>query len=78
MTAVGDRVRLVRCNDEFTRLRPGELGTVRLIDAVGTVHVNWDSGSKLGLVLEDGDQWEAVEGGDDGRIRDPAEQRGGH
>lgn len=58
MTAVGDRVRLVRCTDEYTRLTPGELGTVSFIDSMGTVFVNWDSGSKLGLVREAGDAWE--------------------
>lgn len=61
MTAtVGDRVRLVRCTDEYTRLRPGELGTVSFIDDTGTVHVDWDSGSKLGLVAEAGDRYEIV------------------
>lgn len=46
----GDRVRLVRCTDETTRLRPGTLGTVTQVDATGTVHVAWDTGSTLGMV----------------------------
>lgn len=46
----GDRVELVSCGDIHTRLQPGELGTVSLVDSVGTVHVNWDSGSRLGLL----------------------------
>lgn len=57
---VGDRVRLVRCDDPYTRLQPGELGTVRFIDDTGTVHVAWDSGSHLGMVFEAGDRIEAT------------------
>ena len=59
----GKRVRLVFCNDVYTRLTPGALGTVSLVDDVGTVHVNWDDGSHLGLVPGE-DRWEVVE--DDG------------
>ena len=44
---VGDRVRLVRCDDEWTRLNPGTLGTVSFVDDLGTVHVQWDSGARL-------------------------------
>lgn len=44
------RVELIRCSDPFTRLQPGERGTVVLVDSLGTVHVEWDSGSTLGLV----------------------------
>lgn len=50
MTAVGDRVELIRCSDEWTRLAPGTQGTVRLIDSMGTVHVAWDDGSSLGMI----------------------------
>jgi hypothetical protein len=56
MTQVGDRVRLQRCTDQYTRLEPGEEGTVTFIDALGTVSVDWDSGSKLGLVRGE-DSW---------------------
>jgi Domain of unknown function (DUF4314) len=54
--AEGDRVRLVACTDEYTRLEPGALGTVALIDGLGTVHVDWDSGARLGMVAEAGDR----------------------
>lgn len=46
----GDRVRLLTLSDDWSDLQPGALGTVTLIDALGTVHVDWDSGSNLGLV----------------------------
>ena len=52
----GDRVELVACSDPYTRLQPGERGTVRLIDSMGTVHVDWDSGSNLGIIEEAGDR----------------------
>ena len=52
----GDRIRLVRTSDPFTELLHGDLGTVRRIDRAGTVHVNWDSGSRLGLIAGE-DSW---------------------
>jgi hypothetical protein len=56
MTKVGDRVEVIRCYDAYTKLRPGTRGTVTLIDALGTVHVQWDDGRKLGLVPGQ-DEW---------------------
>ncbi len=56
----GDRVRLVHCDDPYTRLRPGALGTVSFIDDLGTLHVDWDDGSHLGIVEEAGDRIEKV------------------
>ncbi len=53
----GRRIRLVKCNDTFSKLAPGSLGTVTLVDDVGTVHVQWDNGSTLGLCWDDGDRW---------------------
>jgi hypothetical protein len=58
-TEKGQRVRLVYTSDEYTRLRPGELGTVDFIDSLGTIHVKWDCGSMLGLV-PGADVWEPV------------------
>ena len=57
----GDRVEFVSSSDPYTKLQPGELGTVVIVDSIGTVHVNWDSGSKLGLVGRAGDRWRRVE-----------------
>lgn len=54
---VGRRVRLVKCNDTFSSLSPGDEGIVSLIDDLGTLHVNWDNGSSLGLVWDAGDRW---------------------
>jgi hypothetical protein len=46
----GDRVRLLRTSDPYTQLKPGDEGMVSFVDSMGTVHVNWESGSTLGLV----------------------------
>lgn len=53
---IGKRVYLVNCTDEFTLLKNGDLGTVTYIDDTGTVFVDWDNGSKLGLIPGI-DQW---------------------
>jgi hypothetical protein len=62
MTAKGDRIELIHTNDPYTNLRPGDRGTVVLVDDLGTPHVVWDNGSSLGLVREDGDSWRVLEG----------------
>lgn len=55
----GRRVRLVSCEDPYTDLEAGAEGTILFVDAVGTVHVDWDNGSALGLV-EGVDQWQLI------------------
>lgn len=46
----GTRVELVSMNDPYSKLRPGDQGTVSLVDDTGTVFVDWDCGSGLGVV----------------------------
>ena len=46
---VGTRIELVSMNDPYTRLRPGDKGTVVYVDDMATIHVNWDCGSSLGV-----------------------------
>lgn len=49
----GQRVKLVATDDPHTELRPGDQGTVRRWDArLGHLDVDWDSGSRLSLVLD--------------------------
>lgn len=45
----GTRVELISMQDEYRHLSPGELGTVTGVDDIGTIHVNWDCGSSLGV-----------------------------
>ena len=47
----GIRVELVRMEDPYTRLQPGDPGSVSFVDDTGTIFVNWDSGSRLGVVF---------------------------
>lgn len=56
----GQRVALVCTNDPYTKLQPGDRGTVSFTDSAGTVHIAWDSGSNLGIVPESGDAIELV------------------
>lgn len=45
----GTRVCLVKMDDD--QAPPiGTKGTVRCVDDIGTIHVNWDNGSSLGVV----------------------------
>ncbi len=45
----GTRVRLIRMEDLHSP-PDGCMGTVRLVDDIGTIHVAWDNGSSLGVV----------------------------
>lgn len=46
----GTRVELIQMDDPYTRLRPGDKGTVQFVDDTATIFVVWDSGSGLGIV----------------------------
>jgi hypothetical protein len=53
----GDRVALEHTDDPDTRLRPGDEGTVTRYDPqLAQLSVNWDSGSTLSMLLNDGDR----------------------
>ena len=46
----GTRVELISMDDPHMKLKLGERGTVSVVDDIGTVFVNWDCGSNLGVV----------------------------
>lgn len=50
--AEGTRVRLNYMNDPYA-VESGTCGTVRDVDDMGTVFVNWDNGRSLGVCLEE-------------------------
>lgn len=56
---VGRRVRLAFCADPWSPPPAGTLGTVTSVDDVGTVHVAWDNGSRLGLIPGI-DRWDVI------------------
>jgi len=47
----GTRVMLIGMSDPYTNLRQGDRGTVTMVDDIGTIHVNWDRGSMLGVAF---------------------------
>lgn len=48
---VGTRVELIHVDDSYNRkLVPGFQGAVLWVDDMGTIHVNWDCSSGLGLI----------------------------
>ncbi|MEU9774590.1 MULTISPECIES: DUF4314 domain-containing protein [unclassified Streptomyces] len=57
----GDRVELVATTDPHTALAPGDQGTVRAPHPADTLggrrpDVTWNSGSRLTLLLDEGDE----------------------
>lgn len=56
---IGKRIRLISTNDEYSPLKPGDLGTIDFIDDAGTIFAQWDNGSDLGL-LPDIDRFEII------------------
>lgn len=45
------RVELVSMDDPYEEMEPGTQGTVLFIDDMGTIFVEWDNGSSLGVVF---------------------------
>jgi Domain of unknown function (DUF4314) len=57
---VGARIKLICTTDEYTKVKPGAEGTVRYVDALGTVHVCFDDGTRLGLIRRAGDRFRLI------------------
>ncbi len=57
---IGKRVRIIRLEDPYTKLRSGDEGKISYIDDMGSIFVDWDSGSKLAL-LPDIDEYEILD-----------------
>lgn len=47
---VGTRIELIYMSD-YRAVDSGALGTVRIVDDMGTIHVDWDNGRRLGLIV---------------------------
>ena len=48
---IGTRVRLIKMNDKFTKLQPGDEGTVEFVDDCGSIFCAWDRGTSLGVIF---------------------------
>lgn len=46
----GAIVKLISMDDPYHPVPPGTLGKVTMVDDAGTIHVNWQTGSSLGLI----------------------------
>lgn len=63
----GTRIILVHTSDPYTELRPGDAGTVSGTGPdAGQLFVNWDSGSTLIMLPDEGDQVRLAGPGDNG------------
>jgi hypothetical protein len=55
----GDRVELIAVPDDSdyqrSGLRAGECGTVDFTDSLGTIHVRWDTGRRVGIIAQEHD-----------------------
>ena len=47
---IGTRIVLIHMEDPYTKLTKGDRGTVTGIDDMGTLQMQWDAGSTLGLI----------------------------
>lgn len=54
----GMRIKLIHMIDPYS-VPDGTLGTVHHVDDIGTVHMDWDNGSSLGLIADE-DKYEIV------------------
>jgi len=63
----GKRIKLISCDDPYTKLKPGSKGTVEFIlinnpsVCENQLCVNWDNGSNLSLLMGK-DQYQILEG----------------
>lgn len=46
------RVKLIIMLDDYTKLKPGDEGTIQFTDDIGQIHVKWDNGEHLALIPE--------------------------
>lgn len=46
----GTRVELIQMDDPYTKMKPGDKGTVTGVDDIGSLLINWDCGSSLNIL----------------------------
>lgn len=46
----GTRIQLDGMGDDPRPIEPGTMGTVRLVDDMGTIHCNFDNGRRMGII----------------------------
>lgn len=48
---IGSRVMMVYSADPLTPIDGGIEGIVSSVDDIGTIHIDWDNGSRFGVIL---------------------------
>ncbi len=56
----GKRIELVKMEDPYTNLIPGDKGTIQDTDDIGNILVKWDNGSTLSII-PDVDEFDIIE-----------------
>ena len=46
----GTRIQLDSMGDDPRPIKPGSMGTVRLVDDMGTIHCDFDNGRRMGII----------------------------
>ena len=57
---IGTKVKLIKMYDFYNDLATGEEGIITSVDDLGTLHIKWENGSTLGLVVGV-DEFEVIE-----------------
>lgn len=59
-TLQGKRIRLISMNDDPYPIEPNTMGTIRSVDGMGQLQVDWDNGRRLAVIPEV-DQYEIID-----------------
>ena len=57
---IGDRIRLIKMEDPYSPVEAGTEGTIRSVDDIGQLHIDWDNGRTLAIVPEI-DEYELID-----------------
>lgn len=55
----GTKIKLIKMNDKYAP-PSGTIGTVNFVDDIGQIHVKWESGGSLALIIGE-DDFEVIE-----------------
>ena len=57
--AKGTRIKLTKTMDDIQPILANQKGTVLFVDDIGTLHMKWDNGRGLGIVVDE-DEFEII------------------
>ena len=57
--AKGTRIKLTKTMDDIQPILANQKGTVLFVDDIGTLHMKWDNGRGLGIVVDE-DEFEMI------------------